>query len=403
MEELMKSTLTKLAAAAVLIGSQLQAADPIVSWNQFATAQTLVASDPVSETRVFAILHIAIHDAVNSIDRKYEPYSYSAEYRDASAEAAVAAAAREVLVNLIPTRRNDVETAYAQAIGFVPPGTARDRGIEAGRRAAQQILQLRTGDGSERNVTIPAGTKPGEYRPTAPDFTPAFLPAWGEVKPFAMKNGSQFRPDKPHKLDSAAYLADFNEVKAIGEEKSATRTTEQSEIAKYWYEGSGQGWNRIARAVADGKGLNLWESARLFALVNIAMADGFIGGFEAKYHYNFWRPITAIREDVQDDWNAFLPTPPVPDYPSTHSVLGGAAARAMALFFGSDFVSFQMTSGAPFAGVTRKFWSFSEAAEENAASRVLAGIHFRTATRAGVRQGEQIADYAFETLLRPAK
>lgn len=273
-------------------------------------------------------------------------------------------------------------------------------------------MQRRLDDGASRPATFRPGTKPGEYRPTAPDFFPAFLAGWGKVTPFALRNSLQFRPEKPFDIDSAAYTADYNEVKAIGEDKSALRTKEQSEIAQFWYEASGQGWNRITRVAAEQKNLDVWQSARLFALVNIAMADGFIGGFEAKYHFGYWRPITAIGEgfadgnaatDGQLDWNAFLPTPPVPDYPSTHSVLGAAAARVLARCFESDFVTFNMTSGQPFAGITRHFWSFSQAAEENGASRVLAGIHFRNAVTAGVRQGYDIGEYAFNTLLKPVR
>jgi hypothetical protein len=204
---------------------------------------------------------------------------------------------------------------------------------------------------------------------------------------------------------------DYAEVAYIGEQGSPARSEEGSKIAMYWYENSGAGWNRVARVVAQSKNLDDWQAARLFALVNIAMADGFIGGFEAKYHYNFWRPVTAIADgdiDGNDEttgrynWMPFLFTPPVPDYPSTHSVLGAAAAKVMARFFGTDFVDFEMTSGAPYAGITRKFHSFSQAAAENAASRVLAGIHFPNACRAGVWQGERIGDFTFANFLRPA-
>ena len=147
--------------------------------------------------------------------------------------------------------------------------------------------------------------------------------------------------------------------------------------------------------------LDAWTTARLLALVNVAMADGFIGGFEAKYHYNYWRPATAIRETTDPTWLSNLTTPPVPDYPSTHTVLGAAAAAVLARFFETDYVTFAMTSGAPYGGITRRFWSFSEAAQENGASRVLAGIHFPTAVKAGYEQGDRIGAYAFEQLLTP--
>jgi hypothetical protein len=212
-------------------------------------------------------------------------------------------------------------------------------------------------------------------------------------------------------LTSAEYAADYNEVKAVGELNSATRTAEQSEIARFWYEGSPNGWNRIARVVAAQRGLDTWRNARLFGLLNFAMADGFIAGFDSKYFYDFWRPITAIRAGATDSnpatvadpaWATFLVTPAAPDYPSTHSVLGAAAAETLASFFGADTISFTTTSGAPFPGITRSYTSFSQAARENADSRVYAGIHFRSACRDGLIQGTRGGRYVVEHALRPA-
>jgi hypothetical protein len=250
-------------------------------------------------------------------------------------------------------------------------------------------------------TTYEAGTRPGAYRPTPPDFTPAFFPHWGTMTPFALKTADQFRPVPPPPVDSEAARSDMTVVRRIGGSSDSARTAEQSEIAKFWYEGSPQGWNRIARELVTARELDEWSAARLLALLNVAMADGFIGGFEAKYHYNYWRPVTAIRETTDANWSSHLLTPPVPDYPSTHTVLGAAAAAVLARFFETDYVSFQASSGAPYAGITRTFWSFSQAAQENGASRVLAGIHFPTAVRAGYEQGERIGTYTFETLLAP--
>ena len=251
----------------------------------------------------------------------------------------------------------------------------------------------------KRTVEYTPGTKPGDYRPTPPDFKPAALVQWGSVTPFVLKSSDQFRCPEPPAVDSARALADLEEVKAIGGSKSVTRTAEQSEIARYWYESSPQGWNRIAREVLAPRQFDVWENARLFALVNLAMAEGYIAGFEDKYHYNYWRPVTAIREGGDKEWVSYLPTPPVPDYPSNHTVEGAAAATVMARFFNTDFISFSMTSGAPYPGITRKFWSFSEAARENGASRVLCGIHFSTAVNAGYTQGECIGEWVFEHAL----
>jgi hypothetical protein len=255
--------------------------------------------DPVRETRVFAMTHIAIHDALNAIDR----YAWDRQFPGASPEAAAAAAARDVLVSLLPSRTAQIQASYEQALAAIPNSEAKGRGITAGNRSASTILNQRTGDGSDAPGASRAGTQPGEYRPTAPDFFPAFLPDWGNVQPFALRNAQQFRPEAPYRLRSDEYYMDYAEAAAVGDSKSTIRTQEGNQIARYWYEGSGQGWNRIARTVAEGSTLDNWEAARLFALVNIAMADGFIGGFEAKYHYNYWRPITAIAEDNSDGNN----------------------------------------------------------------------------------------------------
>jgi hypothetical protein len=188
-------------------------------------------------------------------------------------------------------------------------------------------------------------------------------------------------------------------VKRVGGKNSTTRTAEQSEIARYWYEGSPQGWSRVARVVAAQRRLDRWENARLLALVNAAIADGYIAGADTRYLYNFWRPVTAIRAGDTDGndatvadvaWETYLNTPPLPDYPSTHSVAGGAASAVLIRFFRSDKVAFTMTSGPPFSGITRSFSSFSQAAQENADSRVYAGIHFRSACQDGIKLGQHI-------------
>jgi hypothetical protein len=259
---------------------------------------------------------------------------------------------------------------------------------------------MRQDDGASKLVSYVPGKKPGDYRPTPPDFTPAFFAHWGKVRPFVLKSSAQFRPAAPLAPLSAGARADIDEVRTIGGEKSAARTAEQSEISRFWYESSPQGWNRIARVVAEDRRLDEWKSARLFALVNFAIADGYIGSFEAKYHYNYWRPATAIRETVDVTWLSDLPTPPLPDYPSGHAVAGASAVAVMARFFGTDMVSFSTTSGAPYPGLTRKFWSFSEAARENGASRIIAGIHFANAVQAGYLQGERIGAWTYEHALR---
>jgi len=399
--------------ASFLAVPQLFAVDTVTQWNKVATDATAAAGiDPLEEVRILAIMHIAIHDAVNAMDRRFEPYIFRQSVPGAAPEAAVASAAREVLLVLVPGQKGAIETAYSAAVAAVPDENARASGISTGRLAARRIVSERSDDGSATVVESSSGTNPGEWRPTPPGLFPAFKAGWGNVKPFGLRRSSQFRPDPPFHINSPEFGSSYEEVKAVGSAESSVRTEEQSAIARFWYENSGQGWNRIARIVAEQKNLNTWDNARLFALLNVAMSDGYVANFEAKYYYNFWRPVTAIREGDTDgnpdtsgdrNWNSYLETPPVPDYPSGHSTVGAAAARALEHAFANDFVSFSTTSGAPYPGITRRFWSFSEAAHENAASRVLAGIHFWHASRGGIKQGEEIADYIFANTFRRAR
>ena len=251
-----------------------------------------------------------------------------------------------------------VEADYAAALGAIPDGRAKTRGIEVGQAAAAAILALRAADGADTpliDTDYPQGTSPGEYR-----FTPgtpfAFAPGWGDVTPFVLRDSSQFRPGPPYAVTSRKYTADFNEVKRLGGDGVTTpsaRTAEQTEIALFWVESSPLQWNRIARAVSADTRLDLWEQARLFGLLNMALADGYIGSFDTKYHYNYWRPVTAIQTADTDGnpntsadptWTPLVTTPPIPDYDSAHSVEGGAAAKVLKRFFGTDHISFETCS-----------------------------------------------------------
>lgn len=419
--------------AAMATTTAARAADDVLTWNVHTlNALALSGQGNLISTRSAAMVHAAIHDALNAIDCRYDLYAFKGDApRHASPEAAIAAAAHDVLIGVIPAFGTPAQrmaaiavadAAYAEALASIPDGPAKTEGIITGQRAAAFVLALRSGDGATAaNIPYTPLTGPGFWQPTpnpvppdplagGPGLAPALLPGWGNVTPFVLETADQFRPGGPPPLDSKRYAADYNEVKSIGEKLSVTRTPEQSTIARFWYEGSLFGWNRIARVVAAPRGLDLWKQARLFALVNLAMADGFIAGFDTRFFYNFWRPVTAIRAGDTDGndltvgdphWETFLNTPAIPDYPSTHSVLGGAAAVVLARFFGTDRIAFTMTSGAPFPGLTRSYTSFSQAAQENADSRVYAGIHFRTACRHGVRLGRKIGKFAFRQTLRP--
>jgi hypothetical protein len=409
-----------------------------MNWNSIAVQATLAAGqNGITQSRSLAIAQIAIHDALNAIEDRYRRYALTADLEPgASAEAAVAAAARDAIAGAIavgavpfpgfgtPTTQAaavaQVDVAYAAVLSVIPDGAGKAAGIALGQRAAQAILARRSNDNATTPVSYTPGTEPGDWQPTpnpvpadpptAANLVPALLPGWGNVSPFALRRSTQFDPGGPPMLSGPRYAREYDEVKSVGAQQSATRTADQSAIARFWYEPSPAGWSRITRTIAQSAGLDGWETARLLALVNVAMADGYIAGFETKYSVNFWRPVTAIRAGDTDAnhrtvadpaWSTFLNTPPVPDYTSTHALLGAAAAQVLRRFFRRDDVFFTVTSGAPFAGITRSFSSFSHAAEENGLSRIYAGIHFRSAVEDGISHGNRIGSWVFVRVLRP--
>ena len=398
----------------IIFGVAALHADEVTNWNLVATSAGLAAGqNGIMQTRTYAIVHVAIHDALNAVDRRYSPYALETRaVQGASRTAAVAAAARDTLIALVPSQRESIEGAYSQALAGVSEAAARASGVAIGQAAAALILSRRSVDGSNATAGWSPGFLPGQYRPTPPANATPILPHWGNVTPFALRHPWQYRSDAPPDLTGDRYADEVNEIKLIGGATSRIRNDDQSEIARHWYEGSGQGWNRIARSVSEQQRLDPWQNGRLFALVNIALADAYIGNFESKYFYNFWRPITAIRDGDIDghldtvgelEWNSYLNTPAIPDWPSAHAAVGAAAAEVMGRFFGTDYLAFSMTAGAPYAGTTRQYYSFSQAALENANSRALAGIHFRSSCLEGQRQGQRIGDHVYYNVLRPIR
>ncbi len=390
--------------------AHVHAADPVTFWNSVAgqAFTPTQGSNPVGQSRTYAILHASIHDALNAIDARYVSYTPGLpKDPGASAAAAIAATSRLILTTLIPDQSDLISTSYAKELAAIAEGPAKTRGIALGEAAAQSILRRREQDGADHSADplfLPR-TGPGEYQFTEP-FNVAAFPGWGRVTPFAIVL-KEHELDGPLALSSARYAQDFQFVKEIGRVDSGTRTAEQSEIARFWYEDSPLGWNRITSTIVRRKDLDLWEAARAFALVNFAMADAYIAGFEGKYEFRFWRPVTAIQNAGSDGnertepdpaWQPFQVTPPVPDYPSTHALVGAAAAEVLIDFFG-DRIRFETTSST-LPGVSRSFRGFSEAAEENGDSRVFAGIHFPHAVRDGRRQGRSIGR-AVRKLLPP--
>lgn len=389
--------------------AQQRPANAVVHWNGVA-AQAFApihGTNSIGQSRTLAIVQAAVHDAVNAIDRRYAAYTPGVPAApNASVDAAVAAAARDALVALLPEQAALVEAAYEAALQALPDGQAKTEGVATGQAAARANLARRLNDGADgaaEPVYVPRD-EPGDYQFTAP-FDFAFLPGWGRVQPFVIDVTAHRLPG-PLPLGSAAYAKDLAQVRSIGQLQSTTRTAEQAEIARFWYEDSPLGWNRIANTAVQQRKLDNWDAARTFALVNFAMADGFIAGFAEKYEHRFWRPVTAIHAAGDDGnphtradalWEPLLVTPPVPDYPSTHTVLGWAAAEVLIELFG-DRLRYETTS-LTLPGVSRGFRGFSQAAEENGDSRVYAGIHFRHAVKEGRRQGRGIGKAVATTAL----
>jgi hypothetical protein len=387
-------------STALFIGT-LAHADVVTDWNTAALDAIRAGhTAPPIASRSLAILHVSIYDAVNGIARTHEPYLVpSAVPASASREAAASAAAHEALVSLFPAAASNFDALHAAILAGIPDGPQKVAGIVWGEFVASQILGARANDGSDAIVPPPGGSGPGVWVPTPPAFLPYLLPQWGFVTPFGMTSSSQFRPPGPPSLDSQRYAADYEEVKELGAAVGSTRTEEQTEIALFWADGAGTEtppghWNSIAETIAATRGNTMEQNARLFALLNIAMADAAICAWDAKYTFHFWRPVTAIAfAEPELNWMSFIVTPPFPDYVSGHSTFSGAAATVLPLFYGTEDLPF--TTGSDFLpGVYRSFPTCLAAAQEAAVSRLYGGIHFRSANEDGLNAGITIGEWA---------
>jgi hypothetical protein len=384
----------------------------VLRWNLVAE-QTMQGPsyNPLLATRILAMVHIAMHDALNGIAPVYETYSLKKQEKKADPVAAASAAAHTVLLLSFPEMKEQLDRSLAEAIKDVESDEAKELGLALGMMAGKAIVHLRHGDGAFQNpiAEIHNPEVPGLYQPVPP--TPiVFAPFWKTLTPFALASPEQFRITAMPALGSRSYTQDFNEVKLKGAKVNSTRTPEETTIAKFWYEFSEIGWNRVTATVAADRSLDLLTTARLFALVHIALADAYIAGWDSKFHYNFWRPYTAIRaagvdgnDHTAEDatWEPLMNTPPVHDYPSTHSTLGNAAATVLNEIVGMNS-GFTMTStSAEPQYSTRAFANVSEAARENADSRVFAGIHFRFSCERGLELGKKIGDWTVKHHLKP--
>jgi hypothetical protein len=383
-------------------------ADVISDWNDTAIRVIkAVNPNPLPASRALAMTHGAQFDAVLAVAGGYEPYAARLSAPGASPEAAAAQAAYHVLTNLYPAQTAALDTALSASLASVPDGPAKTDGIGLGNAAAAAILALRASDGSTTPLPYAPGSGPGVWVPTPPAFAPALLPHWRNVTPFTMDHPAQFRPDSPPALDSATYTADFAEIKAIGETNSATRAVEQTATALFHIEFVPYTLGSAARYALGAQPLPLIESARLFALLNLAMADSFISVWDAKFEYNYWRPITAIRAADTDGnaatepdpiWTPLRATPPHPEYPAAHTIAAGAGAEVLAAVFGDTF-SFTIESPT-LPGQPRTFARFSDFPMESGNARVWAGFHWRNSTAVGEQMGRRIAQQALGNFLQ---
>lgn len=387
--------------------------NPVTDWNTtLLDAVRTASSAPPLASRNMAMVHAAIYDSVNSISKKYSPYRVSIDApAGTSQEAATAAAAHRTLVGLYPAQAGKFDAALQSSLAKIPDGKAKQDGIALGQQVADQIISSRNTDGITKVVQYTPKTDLGSWTPTPPALAAALAPQWPQVTPFAMTSGSQFRPPGPPALEGAKYAEELNYVKEIGKSDSLTRTPDQTAIAKFWANGAGTftppgHWNQIAEETATLTGQSLEDSARLFALLNIALADAAISCWDAKYEYNLWRPVTAIRQADTDNnpnttadpqWLPLVTTPPFPEYMSGHSTFSGAADAVMSSVFGSDFGF--ADRGDRSVNSLRTYQNFSEAADESGISRLYGGIHFMSANVDGLSAGRNVGNYVVQNFL----
>jgi hypothetical protein len=396
--------------ATILCLPSLCAADVVLDWNEVALARVVAAKQgPPDGARSMAMVHVAMFDAIDAVDRRYAPYSFKGRApAGTSAEAAGVAAAASVLARLFPDQAPAVDAAYAASMAAIPDGDGKTAGIALGRQAAADCLSMREKDGT--------GVA-GAYRPrTAPGvYVMTMMPVateWPKVKPWFMAGGAQFRPDPPPALASAQWARDYNEIKSVGAKQSTARSAEQTEVARFWIITGAVSWNPVVRSLAASKPLGLVDNARLFALVNMAASDAFVAVFDAKYAHHFWRPVTAIRNgDIDDndattldpEWLPLVDTPLHPEYPCAHCITAGAVGEVLEAQFGRGEVP-PITMTSPTApGVTHRWTRISDYVQEVDNARIWGGIHYRNSTQVGEAMGRRIGALAVQGFMQPLR
>jgi hypothetical protein len=402
-----------LIVAAVMIGAAPSAfANVITDWDEKAIAavapmSSLGGTNPYLAQRMTALVHVAMFDAVNSIERRYRPYLVQLQAAPTtSKEAAAAAAAAAVLATIDAKTAAEMKTALAAYLAAITDGAAKEDGIKLGETVAAKVLEARANDGSNAPDAYRPRTTPGVYVPTPITISSM----WPDMKPFAMAKGSQFRPKPPIALESKEWARDYNEIKDYGGQSSAKRTAEQTETARFWLVGPPVAYHPFVRKLVIAKQMDVVDSARFMALIGVGITDSIIAVLDAKYHYNFWRPITAIRNGDNDGnpatereaaWQPIANTPMHPEYPCAHCIQSGSVAGVVKAVFGTmDIPEIAMTSPtAP--GVTHRWNNMTAFTNEIASARIWSGFHYRFSTRVGTQMGLQVGDYIVKNVMQP--
>jgi hypothetical protein len=379
--------------------------DVIMDWNAKADAIGIEKQlSNVPNARAQAMLHVAMFEAVNAIDKRYTSYKFAlVADRGTSPEAAAASAAHEVLLALYPDQKPDLDVTLAGSLSGIADGDAKSKGIELGKKAAAEIIALRAGDGSNAPESYRPSTTPGVYVPTT-------MPAEStspKLKPWAMSTAAQFRPGAPPALNSEIWTRDVNEIREIGSSTSTRRTADQTTMARFWFFTGPRTYNPIVRQVALARKMDIVDCARLYALSSIAGIDAFVAVFDAKYAYNLWRPVTAIRNaDITSNpatprdasWLPLGVTPMHPEYPCAHCIVAAAVSTVLENVAGNEVG--EITLASPTApGITRKWTRLQDYSDEVSNARVYAGFHYRFSTEVGKDMGKKIGELTVGTQL----
>jgi hypothetical protein len=403
-----KHRIALLVVAASLLTGPMARADVVTEWNVKAGDIVVDAKlGPAPGNRVMAIVQTSVYEAANAITKRYPASGRNLEAAPgASVDAAIAAANRATLAKLVPSQQAAIDTAYQAALASIADGPAKIAGVAVGEKAAAAILALRLNDGAAMAETYRPYTTAGVYVPTV---IPA-VPQWPQRTPWLMTSPAQFRPGLPPELTSEVWAREYNEIKALGGKNSSRRTPEQTEIARFWEATGHSIYHGVVRSVATMPGREVTQNARLFAAVTQAMDDAVIAIFDAKYHYNFWRPVTAIRNgDIDGNdaterdpaWAPFIETPMHPEYPCAHCIASGAVGTVLQADIGADPMLILTTTSSTAKGAARNWTKIDDFMQEVANARIYDGVHYRTSTTVGTGMGKQIGELAVAKYLQP--